>query len=480
MSHLFFSLLAVTIVSVLTFALWRRTRSHGFLVGATVLYFWSLHGSWRLIHDLATGTSGASYEYLFTRMFAVELDALYEWTLAYYGLFVAVVLLTVLALVPHRRESDAAPRRPVMVQHQRLLIVALLAGIASVYLVRHEVLGALGAGVSAYAATRGTDATASLTLHQLLMRTTLFAAMLGIVSTVGGIQPRLVGALRNRWALAGYALIGVGSVLSCMLLGRKNELLFALIAGLLLHLKNAVRPRTWHLLAFGILGVVGVASVDVVRALPLDVLVGQPKFAFGEMLARPLRIGSSTEAFAAHLSLYGVMRFHVPFTLGSSLVSLAASVVPRALWPERPDDIYAYYVQEVGAAAGQGYSIHHATGWYLNFGLVGIVVGAILLGLVWSGLYRCTERFASWRSPMWRMLAAVGFCTFTASLPSLMRSGLEIYKGVLFAGGVMPVAVIGLCAIRLRTRTGMAYFAYVGAAGHCYPVITELERRPIT
>ena len=48
---------------------------------------------------------------------------------------------------------------------------------------------------------------------------------------------------------------------------------------------------------------------------------------------------------------------------------------------------YQYYATGVGAREGQGYSIHHATGWYLNFGVAGVVMGAILLGRLWAGLY---------------------------------------------------------------------------------------------
>src|SRR5689334_2924990 len=38
-----------------TFAVWAKTRSTAFLVGAFFLYYWSLFGGWNLIHSLETG-----------------------------------------------------------------------------------------------------------------------------------------------------------------------------------------------------------------------------------------------------------------------------------------------------------------------------------------------------------------------------------------------------------------------------------------
>jgi len=37
----------------------------------------------------------------------------------------------------------------------------------------------------------------------------------------------------------------------------------------------------------------------------------------------------------------------------------------------------------VGAIQNQGYSLHHATGWYLNFGYFGVALGAVVMA--WCG-----------------------------------------------------------------------------------------------
>ena len=90
------------------------------------------------------------------------------------------------------------------------------------------------------------------------------------------------------------------------------------------------------------------------------------------------------EAYAAHFSMYGVLSRNVEPKFAYSLYSLALSAIPRIVWPDRPRDIYLYYSESVGTVQNQGYSLHHATGWYLNFGYLGVALGAVVMGLVWG------------------------------------------------------------------------------------------------
>jgi hypothetical protein len=105
-------------------------------------------------------------------------------------------------------------------------------------------------------------------------------------------------------------------------------------------------------------------------------------------------------------------------------------------------------VNGVGAAEGQGYSIHHATGWYLNFGVPGVVMGACLLGFVWAALYNnVVQSNRQAGSGWWRVFCIVGFFTFSASLPIIIRSGPEIYKSVLVESFFVPVAVLAMARV---------------------------------
>src|SRR3972149_7049067 len=113
------------------------------------------------------------------------------------------------------------------------------------------------------------------------------------------------------------------------------------------------------------------------------------------------------------------------------------------LGPSRPDSIYWYYANGVATVEGQGYTIHHAAGWYLNFGFPGVILGACLLGRVWAALYNNVARGALRQdATAWRMFCIVGFFTFTANLPTLIRLGPEGYKGILVDSFIAPMSIL--------------------------------------
>ena len=122
------------------------------------------------------------------------------------------------------------------------------------------------------------------------------------------------------------------------------------------------------------------------------------------------------------------MHHHVPWTWGSSVLSLALSAVPRIFWAARPDTIYVHYAAFLGLEAGQGYTIHHATGWYLNFGPVGVLLGGGALGSLWGWLYRKTGSVdilsASWRPAC----AVLAFAFFTGGLPQLIGRAWKVTR----------------------------------------------------
>ena len=115
----------------------------------------------------------------------------------------------------------------------------------------------------------------------------------------------------------------------------------------------------------------------------------------------------------------------------------------RALWPNRPLDIYFYYSDAVGAIPNQGYSLHHATGWYLNFGISGILLGAVVLGGVWAACIR-SQSSVEQRLGASKVFAIIAPWLFVAYLPPLIRAGPEGYKGWILEAVLIPVAVLTL------------------------------------
>jgi hypothetical protein len=141
--------------------------------------------------------------------------------------------------------------------------------------------------------------------------------------------------------------------------------------------------------------------------------------------------------------LYGVLRFEAPITYGTSLISLAASVVPRVFWPVRPLDVYPYYAESVQAAGGQGYSLHHAAGWYLNFGVAGVMLGGVVWGWLWASLFNRFHQARPNQVAM-RFFTVLAPWVFVAGIPGLIRTGIEGYKGLAVDSFLVPTVSLAL------------------------------------
>ena len=438
----YFAILAVStaIIAALSWAIYRIRRDAGIIVGVLALYYWSLLGAWSIVIDKTGGFSGKHYYYLETKLFPVALDSDYMIALALYAGFIVVTLLTLLACLSRRR-GKAVPR--LILRHEPIVILASLAGLASYLLIRDKISAAWALNTSAYWYTRSqTDQW--FTLHQVLNRVALLPSAIGFGVLMAGRNSRFFLSVHSRYAPIAYTILFCGMGAFTFILGNKNEVLEALVAGTLAYLGSARRPSLLKTaLAVGA-GSWFLYAIDFFRAVPLTDLRG----ALAERLSQATGvsgfIASSNESFAAHFSMYGVLHNGVPPKFGYSLYALACSVIPRIFWPDRPLDIYFYYSDSVGAIQNQGYSLHHATGWYLNFGIAGVAIGAAVLGLVWAYCLNANRRIRRSSGLWFRLFAATAPWLFAAYLPSLLRAGPEGYKGFLVEAVVIPVGTLAL------------------------------------
>lgn len=435
-------LLAVLTVALacLAWLTWFRTRCLGFVIGAAVLYYWTLFGAWELIGDLSHGGSEHHYHYLFGKMFSVQLDGDYFAALVWYGVFLIVALGSAL-VITGRRPVDHRDFVPIRLSHSRLLMAAAVCLLGSVLIVRRFLFEAAAFGTSGYSVTSaGSALTPLFVVHQSLNLMAVIPLAIGVPLLASGRQSRYLWAQDSKALRWGYLVIVGALFLFGMVMGNKSEIFFGLISAVVFHLLNARTPGWRRLLVLGVLAFAGVALIDYIRSLALAELVSRldPGRAFSALTG----ILTSNEAFAAHFSLYGVMHHHVPWTWGTSVLSLALSAVPRVFWAGRPDTIYAHYAASLGLEPGQGYTIHHATGWYLNFGPLGVLLGGGVLGSLWGWLYRKTQARgalpAGWRAAC----AALAFAFFTGGLPQLIREGLEGYKTVLMYQILAPALLV--------------------------------------
>ncbi len=429
---------ATAVIAALALALYRRRRDLGVLAGTAGLYYWSLLGAWSIVIDKTGGFSGKHYYYLEYKLFPVSLDSHYMLTLGLYAGFIVAAQLTLLAALSRRRERPI-PR--LVLRHEPILLAGFLAGIASYSIIHDKISTAWALNTSAYWYTRSqTDQW--FTLHQVLNRVAMLPPAIGFGVLLAGKHSRYFVSVRRRYTLAGYLLLFAGMGLFTFVLGNKNEVLEALVAGTLAYLASVRRPNLLKVSLTMAAGLWFLYAIDFFRAVP----VAGMRAAISERLDQATGVAafvtSSNEAFAAHFSMYGVLSAGVEPKFGYSLYALVCSVVPRILWPGRPLDIYYYYSEQVGAIQNQGYALHHATGWYLNFGIAGVALGAVVLGLIWAYCLNAHQRIRPSSSVAFRLFATTAPWLFVAYLPSLVRAGPEGYKGFVIEAVLIPVGTL--------------------------------------
>jgi hypothetical protein len=447
------------LIAILLAALYRRERDMGVVAGFAALYYWSLYGGWSLVVDKLGGSSGQHYHYLEYKMFPVALDGRYLITLAVYAVFIVAAQLTMLAVLPVRRQASV-PR--LIFRHEPILLLGFFAGIASYLLVREKLSVAWTLNTSAYWYTRAQTGP-WFTAHQILNRVALIPPSIGFATLVAGARSRYFVSVPTRFTFLGYLLLFAGMGTFTFVLGNKNEVFTALLTGMLAYLGSLARPD-WRKVGLVLLaGLWYLTAVDFFRGTPLSQIGEVVRARYEESTNIGHFVTTSDEAFAAHFSMYGALAANIEPNFGYSFYSLACSIVPRALWPERPKDIYYYYAEHVGAIQNQGYSIHHATGWYLNFGYPGVVLGAVVLGLVWSSVLKARHNIRRSSGLAYRLFAAIGPWVFAAGLPPLIRAGPEAYKGLVLDCLLIPIGILFFaCRHRKQSKKKLLWRAQHG------------------
>lgn len=445
-------LLCTLVIGALTWLNWRRFGGIEFLGIGLLLYYYSLYGAWNVLSLKGGGGESDALDHLEHVLFPVHVDGDYLLTIGLYGLF-DVLVLAGLYLMPRRTwPCDALQALPPVRVAARsalfLVLVALAAMAGSGAALWGEITAALDQGVPIYLFTRA-EPGPLFTLHQLLNRVGLAA-----LACAWPLLSLDRGPMAGRAAAFALLLPATGAWLAYLgMLGNRNEIIVAVMAGLYLHRSLGGQLR-WSRLALVTGGAfLALRTIETLRAVPVEQMVS----VFLEALLDPLfwnpaAVAGGSESLAAHLSLYGVLSADLPWTWGSSLVYLAQSLVPG--WPaaSRVADSYAVYAAGIGAPDGQGFNIHFAAGAYLNLGVAGVVAAAVVLVLLVRGLRSWSQRLAT-RPGDWRLLPAMaGYAFLCALLPVAMRGGPEGLKALLFEGYLIPFFVAALVSLPVWRR----------------------------
>jgi oligosaccharide repeat unit polymerase len=133
----------------------------------------------------------------------------------------------------------------------------------------------------------------------------------------------------------------------------------------------------------------------------------------------------------------------LPLLFGQSYLSALTAVVPRQLWPEKPEVVDAYlnsvlFPQTHELGIGFAFGVYSEP--YLNFGLLGVVVIGLIFGLILGFATRWVTESAT-------MLPAFWLVMLTSFIFPLMRGSLTFDAQRLLIPALPVVVAIGFFAV---------------------------------
>ncbi len=462
-------LLAVVTAAYVWLTRWayRRSQDITLPVASGILYFWTCAGAWPFIADSLTGYHGfrigMTYYYLMEKMFPFELDINYLKALALHSSFLAGVMLA-WWLFLRKRHLAGSPMQTLPLDHRILWSIGTALCLLSIGLVLPDVSTAVMNNSSIYVAVSAGSGLRS-TLRGLASQYGTLCLVVGYaINRSGGHFDSVLKRSVNRWVARTYPVAVLMNGIFLALIGDRHPLFISALVGALLAVRSYGQSGLRRVLPVLVICGLSIVLGGWVRSYTWQEVVTLEKcesptpdpypYDLSIIAHVPQEKGSmahalepiwTNELFAAHMSMYGVLRENVPLAPGASFDYLAHSFIPSAL-ADRPPTIYDHYADKAGLRPGQGYTIHHGTAWYLNVGIPGPFMGGLLLGSMLMGLYRWAS---ATRTPgSWHTLLSVLPAFFVGYLPQVMRTGPEAYKSLLVEGIALPLLLFAMASWR--------------------------------
>jgi len=444
-----FLLSIITLISIfLAYLIYRKTKSVAVIIGFLLIYYWTFNGAWLFVYDVLSGFRGKelgfTYYVIEKKMFPLMLDTNYFLSILYYGIFFISLQLTLYIFLRKFKADESEGKGPIRLFPLHLFLISFLSLIFSYLCVHHKFLEAIDTETSLYYVLRHTPNRYN-TLHLVFNMFAVYTAYLTLVLYISGKNARYF-YLNNKKLLTGILIFVNITIISLyfILIGNKHDLIFAGLFGLLFYFANNLKIQWKKIVLFFVIIIFPLTLTDFVRGLPLlNYATKMPNEDFnGRNIPSYMNVLVNNEMFYAHFSMYGTLSKDVDHTYGKSFLNLAESFIPRVVMPVRSEDAYTHYSNSIGAAKGQGYTIHHATGWYINFGVIGVLLAGILWGLLWGWIIRQNARISRFRNKFMIIVYSLAPSLFVAFIPNLIRNGIEAYKGLFLEAILLPALIV--------------------------------------
>lgn len=132
---------------------------------------------------------------------------------------------------------------------------------------------------------------------------------------------------------------------------------------------------------------------------------------------------------------------------GDSIKAVLAFPIPRALYPDKPvrgNWLFTDAVFPSWRVNLSGFTVSYLGDWYMNFGIVGAIIGMVLLGFGLRTLLLSLNPKTSWVSAVFYGLALSGILTiFRSDIFAIVNFGISL---------VFAVMIVTFCSSRKHTH----------------------------
>lgn len=413
---------------LLTIFVYRKFKTIILTIPSWAIFYWSIYGAL----DVIILKEKSLTHYIEQEMFSVSIDYNYVYSILLYCIFLWIFNTIIFSYTYFENTDKNKINNIFPIQFNKEPLYIFLTVLFCIYFLgwKDDILIAYDTGQSLYSISRFQSGLKNYySLYQFIGD--LFFS-LSIISMI--LLKRTT--LKEEWYL--FILNGSFFILQLML-GNRSLLLVGFMLYMMLYIelygiKKALKIKKIVLLFF-LFG--GISLIGFVREVPITEMWNLIiNYNLEDLLNVYSVLSNSVEKLAAHLSMYGVINQDVPLTYGSSILFLISSLIPTFLDIPRFPDIYSYYATYMGFIGNKGFTINHITAWYLNFGILGIVIGSLFWAMILLFLYK---KYVKSKSLHWLIFASL----FSVSSIQMIRAGgIESYKGGLLLFSFIPAVII--------------------------------------